>query len=552
MARIYPNDDLDNYSNQIFSSEYQTLEQLRDGLSDQFEIFHGVHWTNLTGRAIYGEIDFLVLHPNGRLLAIEQKNIELEFQQGKLITSYGVNEEIKDVSSQITRNIANLRKKFSQIHPHLALQIDHILYLPTSRYLDEVPINVGRIVDCASELSLPDIVQSILEDYSTTLPTNLADVTSIHRFLMGHLNLVPNIGILSKQAKEVSFNLSRGLTDWVERLDFSPFRLYIQGTAGSGKTQLALSELTKAHKNHLYGLYLCFNRPLADAIKSLAPNPQICSTFHELAKNIAELLSFPVDITSDQAFIQLEKIFFTQAEKLANQFDFLIVDEGQDFKPEWRELICNMVKPNGRIIWMEDPSQTIYPDRTTSDWSSWVQFKSPVNYRSPQLIIELINELELTEREIISGNPFVGEVTGLRAYQKNDESSLFKATQIEVQNLLSQGYSCESIAVITFGGANRSKLLHSKQTQIAGKGIKKLLGYTSDNQAQWSSGEILFDTIYRFKGLSADAVIITEVDFNEFNPQIKRKLFVALTRARLKAVIVASVEAARVIEEILQ
>lgn len=73
MARIYPNDYLENYSNEIFSSEYQTLEKLRDGLSDQFEIFHGVHWTNLKGRAIYGEIDFLVLHPNGRLLAIEQK-----------------------------------------------------------------------------------------------------------------------------------------------------------------------------------------------------------------------------------------------------------------------------------------------------------------------------------------------------------------------------------------------------------------------------------------------------------------------------------------------
>ena len=492
-----------------------------------------------------------MLHPNGRLLAIEQKNIELELQQGKLITFYGIDEEKKDVTSQITRNIANLRKKFSQINPRLALQIDHILYLPTATYTSAVPINVGRIVDSTAENQLPEIVQSILEDYSNTLPANLADHASIHNFLMAYLNLAPSIGVLSQQAREVSYNLSRGLTDWVHRIDFSPFRLYIQGTAGSGKTQLALKELEIAQEKNLYGLYLCFNRPLVDSIKIVAPNPLFCLTFHELAKNIADLLGVSIDLLSKDAFNDLEETFLTYAEKLASEFDFLIVDEGQDFKPEWKDLICNMVKPSGRVLWMEDPFQTMYPDRGQSDWSSWVKFKSPINYRSPKVIIDLVNELQLTDEEIVSGSPIVGEVTGLRSYQKNDEESLFRATQTEVQNLLNQGYSSENIAVVTFCGANRSKLLNSNQMQIAGKGIKKLIGYTSNNQAKWSSGEIVIDTIYRFKGLSADAVIITEVDFFEWDQQVKRKLFVALTRARMKVVVVATVEAATEIEQLL-
>jgi len=159
MARLYPDDYLDTYSNEIYSSEFETLERLKAGLSDQYEIFHGVHWSNFKGKAIYGEIDFLILHPNGRLLAIEQKNIELEFRQGDLIARYGISQQEKIVTSQIVRNISNLRAKFSNIHPHLALQIDHILYLPTSNYSAAVPMNVGRIVDSSEANSLTDIVQ---------------------------------------------------------------------------------------------------------------------------------------------------------------------------------------------------------------------------------------------------------------------------------------------------------------------------------------------------------------------------------------------------------
>jgi hypothetical protein len=549
MARLYPDDYLDTYSTEIYSSEFETLERLKAGLSDQYEIFHGVHWSNLKGKAIYGEIDFLILHPNGRLLAIEQKNIELEFRHGDLIARYGTTQEEKVVTSQIVRNISNLRSKFSDIHPHLALQIDHILYLPTSNYSAAVPINVGRIVDSSNANRLPEIIREILEAFTDSMPKNLALHEDIHRFLMSQLKLIPNVGVLSQQVKEVSFNLSRGLTDWVHRLEFSPFRLHIQGTAGSGKTQLALKELSLANEKNLYGLYLCFNRPLVDSIKKFAPNPQFCFTFHELAKNIADLLSLPVNLLSSQAFLELEMIFAKHAGQLANEFDYLIIDEGQDFKVEWRDLICQMVKPDGRIIWMEDVGQTIYPERYTNEWGSWVNFKLPINFRSPKLIVDLINELQLTSEEIVSGSPMIGELTGLRTYQKLEKGALFKATQIEVQNLLNNGYDAANIAVVTFCGANRSEILNSNQMHIANKPIKKLIGYSPENQPIWSNGDVLIDTIYRFKGLSADAVVITEVDFTSWSTHEKNKLFVALTRARLKVVIVASEEATNLIEE---
>ena len=46
--------------------------------------------------------------------------------------------------------------------------------------------------------------------------------------------------------------------------------------------------------------------------------------------------------------------------------------------------------------------------------------------------------------------------------------------------------------------------------------------------------------MYRFKGQSAPALIFTEIDFEELDEQTLRKLFVGMTRARLKLVLVMS------------
>jgi hypothetical protein len=44
-------------------------------LDDSYTVYHGVHWTNVESKnyAIYGEIDFAVVSPSGKLLLIEQK-----------------------------------------------------------------------------------------------------------------------------------------------------------------------------------------------------------------------------------------------------------------------------------------------------------------------------------------------------------------------------------------------------------------------------------------------------------------------------------------------
>jgi hypothetical protein len=77
--------------------------------------------------------------------------------------------------------------------------------------------------------------------------------------------------------------------------------------------------------------------------------------------------------------------------------------------------------------------------------------------------------------------------------------------------------------------------------EINGLAIKKQTGFDEKlNSATWSQGRLLVDTLFRFKGQCADAVVLTEIDFVGWDQVTKNKLFVGLTRARLTINLVMS------------
>ena len=53
----------------------------------------------------------------------------------------------------------------------------------------------------------------------------------------------------------------------------------------------------------------------------------------------------------------------------------------------------------------------------------------------------------------------------------------------------------------------------------------------------------MVESVYRYKGQSAPAVLLAEVAFEVLTPQEKKKLFVGLTRAQMAVEIVLTAEA---------
>jgi superfamily I DNA and RNA helicase len=60
----------------------------------------------------------------------------------------------------------------------------------------------------------------------------------------------------------------------------------------------------------------------------------------------------------------------------------------------------------------------------------------------------------------------------------------------------------------------------------------------------YSEGDVMMDSIYRFKGQAAPCIIFTEIDFATLDDLALRKLFVGVTRATTKLTMIVSERAA--------
>jgi superfamily I DNA and RNA helicase len=68
--------------------------------------------------------------------------------------------------------------------------------------------------------------------------------------------------------------------------------------------------------------------------------------------------------------------------------------------------------------------------------------------------------------------------------------------------------------------------------------------YDADGTPLYRDGDVLFDSVFRFKGQCAPCVILTEIDFEVLDQNALRRLFVGATRATMKLMLVISERAA--------
>ena len=517
--------------------EIETLGRLADELPDAYTVYHGVHWTRLErGWSVFGEIDFCIVNPAGRMLLIEQKSGFLDETPDGLVKSYP--KKGKLVRAQMARTADGLRGRFSQAHPHVSLLLDYVLYCPdyTVRNPDIAGIAPERIVDATRRDQLSAIVRSILP--ADEPPCQEAD--KVHRFLGDQLKLVPDVGALAGRAEVIATQLSGGLATWARRLQFQPFRLRVVGTAGSGKTQLALAAYQDTVNEGKRPLYVCFNRPLADHMSAIVPSGGEVATFHQLCDRLLRARGFQPDFSDPDAFLQLE-VKLAEAEIAEDwRFDTLIVDEGQDFSEAWCDQVLRFIKPGGKAFWLEDPMQSLY-GRPPVKLPDWVILQADTNYRSPRDVLDYVNQLAAPERPIESGCPLVGSDIEIDTY--TDPPDLIEVTKRAITRCIGLGYKKEDMAIVTFRGRENSHLLQF--TKLGPHSLRSFSGrYDLLGDPIYRAGDILIETIYRFKGQAAPCIIFTEIDFAELDNQSRRKLFVGMTRATMKLTLILSESAA--------
>lgn len=554
MARIVPDNWQHLEAAGAAARERETLALLERGLPAGYTVYHGVHWTRLAeGFSVFGEVDFVIVSPAGRVMIVEQKTGFLRETPNGLVKAHLQTE--RNVAVALARTVEGLHRRFTAAFGAGTYCLEELLYCPDHVVRDPAiaGVNPARIVDAARKSRLVSIVLEALPADEPRLPC----AAKIHHFLADELSLAPDASALVGAAGTLVTRLAGGLATWARRLEFAPFRLRVIGTAGSGKTQLAVQVMADAVARGQRTLYVCFNRPLADHIAKVAPPGTKVANYHQLCDWVARDVGHVPDFEGGNVFAELERRFTQAPIDERWRFDVLIVDEGQDFQQAWVAALERLLAPAASWWWLEDPLQNLYL-REPVALPGWTVLRESTNYRSPRDILAFLRDAAGPAApalaELVAGSPFDGSEVALSTWDETagadaaGEPPVAAATKRAITQALALGFRKQDIVVLSFRGRE-----HSQLTALDHLGPHRVRSFTGQydlfGNPQYREGDVLFDSVHRFKGQSAPCVILTEVDFETFDERAARKLFVGATRATMKLIVVASPRAARALEE---
>lgn len=186
----------------------------------------------------------------------------------------------------------------------------------------------------------------------------------------------------------------------------------IRGVAGSGKTIVLASRAKWLARNHPDWkiLVLCYAIPLAQKLRQLIEQklqepedlldlidqtnnqPTGINGTRVEVYNFHQWLMRKLNTRPDDLGLLLEKC--KSNEVVLPRYDAILIDEGQDFEPEWLELIAHVLNPDTQsLLLVEDRAQNIFRRKSSLAQNTGLDFRGrskilTINYRNTAQIIQ--------------------------------------------------------------------------------------------------------------------------------------------------------------------
>jgi hypothetical protein len=197
------------------------------------------------------------------------------------------------------------------------------------------------------------------------------------------------------------------------------------------------------------------------------------------------------------------RAFEQNIDNVERRFDTLIIDEGQDMKPEWLRVLSLLLKDpdESKILMVADSRQAIY----TEGWLApreWASLELKTNLRNPQTIARAIESLGgAPARDNALPGPKIDfhRVGGVKEVRKRVADAVHKA-HVELEIPLSR------ILVLTRHTDLRNEL-RNDPIEREGREPVRLLGWTERDEEG-----VICETIHATKGLEREAVILVNID----------------------------------------
>ena len=548
MARLIPKVEIDEIG---VKSERDTARFLVDQLPNDCIIYHSYPWLktdrNDRGNTTIkeGETDFVIILPSHGMLILEVKGGEITYDEQSRkwsrVLGNGRLRGITDPFEQVRRNTHYLKDAIMlRGYPgakNLPFTFGYAVVFPDCEYKGPTPPgSEPAIIFSASDLPYLDRrITAALNQWSRQVkPRQLSsgDINNISKAISPGFNLLPVLFRKLEEQEEKLFRLTKEQQNLLSFLGQKQ-RACIEGVAGSGKTMLAQAQAEKFADEGKTILLVCYNKTLAKWIKgSIAEEYKdkiIVKHFHGLCADWIRKagMSFAPPSQNAEEFWEEDAAdqLMDAIDMVQEKFDAVIVDEGQDFYPNWwlpLEMINSKVDEGAMYVFY-DPRQNLYVGQKGALPALGDPFSLPTNCRNTRLIAAKCSEILDVNILTRDDAPLGVKPVLLRL---ESESDVRRSIERYVTDWIKQGkLKTSQVAILSPNRKDRSSI----KGLAAVKGIK-----ITENIDEWRGGkEILFSTVKNFKGLESDAVIIIDVPSEEDSTFFKQSdYYVACSRAK--------------------
>jgi hypothetical protein len=498
------------------SAERRIYHLLKAGLPEDFVVIHSLPWLCSSVRMLdasyppTGEIDFLIVHAELGILALEVKG-GVHRTEGAMFVHVNSGRRSHPVR-QARKNAHGLARWLGH-DPGLRFRIGYGFIFPDSNF-GEAILDAAMVDTSASPPEaifidrggLPELafrVQRMMAYWkkaNSTGSLGSAHVARLIRMLCPQFDGTPNWAARVEYDNRIWLRLTPEQSAVVDATATAE-RVVVNGWPGTGKTLIAIELARRLVSAGQKVLALTFNNLLADHLRSeiarggagqVATWHGFCSTFSRKLRGTS---------TSTPEWMErgcLDDLQEATDRGLVPKFEALLVDEAQTLKQEWCDWLARHFQGKKIIVFCDETQlfsfekERISTAELCARLGTNAPFSLTIPLRSPRVITNFLQRIKAPAYQMFSPRDLEPD-----ALQERVVINVDKALDEVLAELDAQGLSRTDIVVL-------SKFAPAREY----------------------SGQERYETISRFRGMESPAIVVAWADLMD-----DVELFCAYSRA---------------------
>ncbi len=531
-------------------AERRAYRKLEETLDDTWTVFGWVPWLRPRegGGLEEGEADFVVAHPHEGLLVVEIKGgrVARDSTSGRWTSTDRKNavHVIGDPVLQARKSMHVVVDRLKKLpgREHRRVQAGYVVVFPDcERPAGDLglhaPAGILAFSDDLAELG-PCLRRALMEWRERETagdPLGADGVAALESLVAGSFELRAPLGPVLREEDREILQLTESQYRVLDGLAGNP-RVLVRGGAGTGKTVLAMEQARRLGRQGRRTLLTCFNRPLADYLRQSTGRQDTVTilNFHQLCHRWAERAGLEVEdpdgpraagLAEDYFRRALPRLFLDALDRLDDRFDSIVVDEGQDFLPDyWDALQLAFADlPGATLHVFQDAAQDIYA-AGSGGLSDMVTFALQENLRNTRHIHRVLRGLSADDHTVPLGPPGVPP-EWVEAPADEEPARLAEVVGRLVRE---EKVAPGDIAVLTTSRGDIGRL--APGDRIGDLTVKRDHLDPSDR--------VLVESIPRFKGLERRVVVLAGLRESRHGT-LEKLLYVGASRARVHLAVIA-------------